>query len=483
MSTSSILAPPMSQSLPIPKTLPPVLLCAATGLVGGLAFMWATHATMLTGPVLGIVYGVLFAPLFSNRASGTGSGLLWGLGYALLLWLAVATVILQLVGAGVTSLAQLRTSRDNFPDLVGYILCFGAPLGLVLGSLRTRRTKNVLAPFSAARAIVGGTLAGVVGGWAFGKWMEQVNFYPLIAGLVGSRSRMVGESLHFLFAVIIGVSFALLFQREARGYGSSMACGVAYGIFWWFMGPLTILPLWSRRPLDWSGSHLSELFGSLIGHIVYGLIVGLLYGAVDRLWVRFFTDSDPIRRQPEGPGVRFIRVIQWGAVSGVAGGVLYALVLVATGSWREIAAVAGGTSPTLGFAVHLVISILMGASYGMLFQREAPNLASGIGWGLVYGLIGWFVGPLTLLPVAEGHSLWVPGDARAQFPALVGQLMYGAMAAASFWFLERRHDEWLLLDPRIAAREVSLRRPLGTAAPALWLFVLAMGVLLPVLLA
>ena len=211
--------------------------------------------------------------------------------------------------------------------------------------------------------------------------------------------------------------------------------------------------------------------------------MGLLYAAVDRLWVRFFTDSDPIRRLPEGPGVRFIRVMQWGAVSGFAGGALYALVLIATGSWREIAAVAGGTSPTLGFVVHLIISILMGASYGLLFQREAPNLASGIAWGLVYGLIGWFVGPLTLLPVAEGHALWVPANARTQFPALVGQLMYGAMAAASFWILERRHDEWLLLDPRIAAREVRLRRPLGTAAPALWLFVLAMGVLLPVLLA
>jgi hypothetical protein len=175
--------------------------------------------------------------------------------------------------------------------------------------------------------------------------------------------------------------------------------------------------------------------------------------------------------------------MQWGAVSGVAGGALYALVLIATGSWKEIAAVAGGTSPTLGFVVHLVISILMGASYGLLFQREAPSLASGIGWGLVYGLIGWFIGPLTLLAVAEGHSLWAPSDARSQFPALVGQLMYGAMAAASFWLLERRHDEWLLLDPRIAAREERLRRPVGTAAPALWLFVLCMGVLLPLLLA
>lgn len=483
MAPTCILAPLMSQSLLIPNRVAPLLLCAATGLLGGLVFMWVTQATMVTGPILGMLYGVLFAILFSNRASDSGSGLLWGLAYAFLLWLAVVTVILQLVDARVTSLDQLRTNRDNFPDLVGYVLCFGAPLGLALGTLRSRKTQKERVPFSAGRAIVGGMLAGIVGGWAFGKWMEQVNFYPLIAGLVGSNSRMVGESLHFLFAVIIGVSFALLFQGEARAYGSSMACGVAYGIFWWFVGPLTILPLWSRMPLDWSSSHASELFGSLIGHIVYGVIVGLIYAAVDRLWVRFFTESDPIRRQPEGPGVRFIRLMQWGAVSGIIGGTLYALVLIVTGSWKEIATVAGGTSATLGLVVHLVISVLMGASYGLLFQREAPNLASGIGWGLVYGLIGWFIGPLTLLPVGEGHPLWVLADARAQFPALVGQLMYGAVAAASFWLLERRHDDWLLLDPRIAAREQWLRRPIGTAAPALWLFVLGMGVLLPVLLA
>jgi len=472
------LTPAMTQSLSISNRSFTVLACAATGLLGGLMLMTAAHATIITGPVLGVLYGLLFALLFANRASNAGSGLLWGVGYALLLWLGVATLPLLVMGV-----MQSPASRDNFPDLAGYILCFGGPLGLVLGTFRAWKTDRARAPFSTGRAIVGGTLAGIVGGWAFGKWMAQVNFYPLIAGLVGSNSKMIGESLHFLFAVIIGVSFAFLFQREARGYGSSMACGAAYGIFWWFLGPLTILPLWSRRPVDWSIGHASELFGSLVGHIVYGVIVGLLYAAVDRLWLRFFTESDPILREPEGPGVRFLRLAQWGAVSGAAGGALYALVLIATGSWKEIAAVAGGTSPAVGFVVHLVISILMGATYGLLFQHEAPNLASGIVWGLVYGLIGWFIGPLTLLPVAEGRALWMPADARTQFPALVGQLLYGAVAAASFWLLERRHDEWLLLDPRIAAREERLRRPVGTAAPALWLFVLCLGVLLPLQLA
>jgi hypothetical protein len=443
--------------------------------------MFAVHATVFTGPALGVAYGVLFALVFSSRALDRGSGLLWGLAYALLLWLAVVPGA-QVIAANLSS--SFQTQRDNFPELVGYIVCFGMPLGLVLGTLGGLRNRATLARLSFPRAIIGGGLAGIVGGWALGKWMEQVNLYAVIAGLVGSTSSLVGETLHYLFAAIIGASFALLFQRDVRGYGSSMAWGMAYGILWWFLGPLTLLPLSLGKPIDWSYAHAGGEFGSLAGNVINGLIVGLLYALVDRLCVRFLTESDPIHREPEGPGVRFIRTAQWGALAGLVGGLLYMLVLVATGSLGQVAAIVGGTSPALGAVVHLCISVLLGVSYGLLFQREAPNFASGIAWGLVYGLMGWYIGPLTLFPAALGNSgMWVPAVAEAQFPSMVGHLIYGAVAAAAFWLLERRHNEWLLLDPRIAAREERLRRPLGTAAPALWLFVLGMGVLLPILLA
>jgi len=443
--------------------------------------MPAIHANFVYGPLLGAIIGVLFALVFSHRALDRGSGLLWGLAYALLLWLAVVPGA-QVIAANLSS--SFQTQRDNFPDLVGFMLCFGTPLGLMLGTLGGHRNRATLASISLPRAIIGGGFAGIAGGWAFGKWMEQVNFYQVIAGLVGSTSNMAGNALHYLFALTIGIGFALLFQRDVRGYGSSMAWGMAYGILWWFLGPLTILPLWLGKPLDWSYIHASAEFGALIGNIICGLTIGLLYAVVDRLCVRFLTESDPIRREPEGPGVRFIRTAQWGGLAGLAGGLLYMLVLVATGSLGEIAAIVGGTSSTLGIVVHLSISVLLGVSYGLLFQREAPNLASGIAWGLVYGLMGWYIGPLTLFPATLGNSsMWVPAVAETQFPAMVGHLIYGAVAGAAFWLLERRHNEWLLLDPRIAAREERLRRPLGTAAPALWLFVLGMGVVLPIVLA
>jgi hypothetical protein len=63
---------------------------------------------------------------------------------------------------------------------------------------------------------------------------------------------------------------------------------------------------------------------------------------------------------------------------------------------------AGGASPAAPFLVHLLISALIGMSYGVLFRREAPNWESSMGWGLLDGLVWWYLGPLTLLPIFLG---------------------------------------------------------------------------------
>ena len=380
-------------------------------------------------------------------------------------------------------MGMLDTARAHFPDLVAYLLCFGLPLGVTLGILGSLRPPPGQARFSLPRALVVGGVAGIVGGWAFGKWMAQVDFFPLIAGLVDSNSAMVGMTLHFGIAVVIGASFGMLFQRDVRGLGSCLGWGLAYGILWWFLGPLTLLPILRGSQPDWSYQHGGALFGSLVGHVIYGLLLGLVYAALDKLWVGFFYESDPINREVEGPGTRTLRSLGWGAAASLAGGLLFSLVMVTTGVLPQIANLIGGSSPVLGFVVHMGISTLIGMSYGALFGHEAYDFGSGIAWGLTYGLVWWFVGNLTLLPILLGRPfVWTTETAAAGLPSLVGHLIYGAATACAFLLLERRHADWLRLDPRIAAREARRERPIGTPAPALWLFVLGLGVMLPVML-
>ena len=463
----------------------------ATGMIAGLAvgclggaLLWAVGLVSPVGGVaLGGLYGLLFALLAARRAVSPGAGLLWGLGWALLLWLAGPAGVFPLWGSGAPAMGMVQTARAHFPDLVAYLLCFGLPLGVTLGTLGGLRPPPGQAPFSLPRALVVGGVAGVVGGWAFGRWMAQVGFFPLVAGLVDSNSAMVGMTLHFGIAVAIGASFGALFQRDVRGLGSSLGWGLAYGIFWWFLGPLTLLPILRGVQPDWSYQQGGALFGSLVGHVIYGLLLGLVYAALDRLWVGFFYESDPINREVEGPGTRTLRSLGWGAVASLAGGLLFSMVMVATGVLPQIANLVGGSSPVLGFLVHLGISTLIGMSYGVLFGHEVSDLGSGIAWGLTYGLAWWFVGNLTLLPVLLGRPfVWSVEVAAAGLPSLVGHLIYGAATACMFLLLKRRHADWLRLDPRIAAREERRRRPVGTPAPALWLFVLGLGVMLPVML-
>ena len=461
----------------------PLVICLFTGVIGGAAYSAVVTVSLPAGLMLGGIYGLVFAFSCHRRAVSPGAGLIWGIGFALLLWLVVPAGLVPLIAQGISAIGRGDSLRAQFPQLAAYVLLFGMPLGMVLGIWGGLRARPTQSSFSFGRALVAGGLAGCFGGWVFGSWMDKVNLFPVLGGLVHSHTRSSGLAVHSLVAMVIGASFGLLFQRDIRGYGSSLGWGMAYGILWWFLGPMTILTLLQGRPLDWSLQHGSALFGSFVGHIVFGLVVGLTYAVADRLWVGFFTDSDPINREPEGPGARTMYSLGWGAAASLAGGLLFSLVMLATGALPRVARLVGGTSPLLGFVVHLVISAIIGMSYGLLFRREAPDKGSGVAWGLLYGLVWWFLGPLTLYPLLLGGALtWTTQAAGLALPSLIGHLMYGAATALVFIVLERRHDEWMRLDPRLAVREVRLRRPVGTPAPAIWFFVLGLGVLLPILL-
>jgi hypothetical protein len=152
------------------------------------------------------------------RANSPGGGLLWGLAFALVFWLAGPAAIGPLfVSASPGSTIMLDTVRARFPDLVAYVLFFGAPLGIFLGTVNLQRTprRPGESKFSLSRALVVGGLAGIVGGWAFGQWMAKVNHFPLIAGLIRLSSREAGVALHFVFTCPPLIDFGLLCLSKA----------------------------------------------------------------------------------------------------------------------------------------------------------------------------------------------------------------------------------------------------------------------------
>ncbi|MBA2681004.1 MAG: hypothetical protein H0U76_21735, partial [Ktedonobacteraceae bacterium] len=394
------------------------------GSLGGAVVAWTAPASppLLVNILLGAIAGLLFILLCGKRATHIGAGLLWGSGYAFLLWLAIPTGLQPLFQQGMSPMGMLDEARAHFPALIAYILFLGLPLGLIAGIWGRERLQVNL-----WRVLIVGGIAGLVGGWFFGAWLAQNNSFVLIAGIVKSNSQITGTILHYAIAIVIGMSFGLLFQRDVYRAGSSLSWGVAYGILWWFLGSITLLPLLTGQRVDWSITHISLQFGTLVGHIVYGAALGLTYALLDRLWRGLFIESDPIKRMAEGPGVRTFFSLGWGIVASIVGGLLFSIVMAAAGILPRVAALIGGSSPVLGFFVHLVISSLIGMSYGLLFKYEAPDRGSSIAWGMLYGLIWWFIGPLTLMPILLGGTVtWTIRAANLALPSLLGHLIYGA---------------------------------------------------------
>ena len=197
-------------------------------------------------------FGVVFGIFFARRATSAGAGLIWGLAAAFLMWLVFPAGLLPLFTGGSQSMAALADSARPV-SLAGRLP--GVPwdaCGPGAGHSRRPALELYDSQFNWTRAIVAGGLGGLLGGFIFDRWMSAGEFFPLLSGLSHLPSRTTSLTLQFFIAVLMGVIFGVLFQRDVRSYGSCMGWGVGYATLWWFLGPMTIFPLFSHTALDWS---------------------------------------------------------------------------------------------------------------------------------------------------------------------------------------------------------------------------------------
>ena len=124
-----------------------------------------------------------------------------------------------------------------------------------------------------------GASGGYAGGVVFGLMMAQMGMLPMIGQMVGHPSAAAGFLVHLVISASIGASFAVLFHSLIHSKTTGLSYGLTYGAAWWFLGPLTLMPLFMGMGLgvNWNAAAATQMLPSLVGHLVYGAVLGLTY--------------------------------------------------------------------------------------------------------------------------------------------------------------------------------------------------------------
>jgi uncharacterized membrane protein YagU involved in acid resistance len=126
-----------------------------------------------------------------------------------------------------------------------------------------------------AKRVTAGIVGGLIGGIFFGLLLAALGMLPVIAELVGSRSILVGLLVHGAISAIFGALFGFLLQEKLESYQGVMLLGTAYGVFWWVVGALLLMPVLLGRGPQLHAALLPPNLLSLLGHLVYGIALAV----------------------------------------------------------------------------------------------------------------------------------------------------------------------------------------------------------------
>jgi hypothetical protein len=139
-----------------------------------------------------------------------------------------------------------------------------------------------------------GAIGGVAGGIAMGIMMtlmdaptpdgNRVPMISMVAMILGSPSLVVGWAYHLFNSAVIGGLFGLAAdQFGVRSTRSALLAGSVYGALWWVLGGLILMPLLLGMPV-FAPLLMAPMrvvaIGSLVGHVIFGVILGFAYARV-----------------------------------------------------------------------------------------------------------------------------------------------------------------------------------------------------------
>lgn len=129
-----------------------------------------------------------------------------------------------------------------------------------------------------------GVVGGILGSVAFGAMMAAMAPEMLevtIPSMYGLEGGLAGWIVHVSHGAVLGVVFAALLAGLGRphlGVGLGAGAGVGYGVVVWAALAVVVMPVWLGMPEMVPNVDV----GSLVGHVVYGLLLGVVYAGLTR---------------------------------------------------------------------------------------------------------------------------------------------------------------------------------------------------------
>ena len=132
-------------------------------------------------------------------------------------------------------------------------------------------------PFDSSRAVIAGavaTLIMTVVGLHVAPLMgiPPMNPADMLAGAMGG-SAMLGWLGHFAIGIALAIGYALV---QVRIPGPPALRGGLYGIAPYLLAMIAVMPMMG---MPFFAGFSAMTIGSLIGHLVYGATLGLIYGS------------------------------------------------------------------------------------------------------------------------------------------------------------------------------------------------------------
>ncbi|MFU8868613.1 histidine kinase [Natronococcus sp.] len=151
------------------------------------------------------------------------------------------------------------------------------------------RTRTVERTGAALESWQAGVVGGIVGAIAFGAMMAMQMPAMLemgIPAMYGLEGGLAGWIVHVSHGAVLGVVFAAVLAvagQSHRGIVRTTLLGLGYGIVVWAALAVVVMPIW----LSAVGFPMAPPFpnvdvGSLMGHAVYGVVLGAAYAFLER---------------------------------------------------------------------------------------------------------------------------------------------------------------------------------------------------------